>query len=139
MFTKILVPFDGSPHSQRALQTAAELAQLTRSAVHVIYAYEHLPVYLGEPNFPDLLNRVLNEARDILDGAVGQLKNAGIPVTGDVLEGPPAQAILAVTEAEKFDLIVMGSRGLGQLEGLLLGSVSDRVLHHARVPVLITR
>ena len=49
-----------------------------------------------------------------------------------MLEGPPAQA-------EKFDLIVMGSRGLGQLEGLLLGSVSDRVLHQAKIPVMIIR
>ncbi len=139
MFAKILVPFDGSPHSRRALETAAELAQRIGSAVHVVYAYDRLPAYLGEPNMRDLLNRVLTEARHVVEPAVARLQNKGVPVTSDVLEGPPAEAILRVAEAERFDLIVMGSRGLGRLEGLLLGSVSDRVLHHAKVPVLIIR
>ncbi len=132
MFAKILVPCDGSPHSLRALETAAELAQRIGAAVHVVYAYDRLPAYLGEPNMRDLLNRVLTEARHIVEPAVARLQNKGVPVTSDVLEGPPA-------EAERFDLIVMGSRGLGRLEGLLLGSVSDRVLHHAKVPVMIIR
>jgi nucleotide-binding universal stress UspA family protein len=139
MFTKILVPYDGSDHSQRALLVAAELAHCTNAALHVLYAYERLPSYLGEPNFENLLNRVLTWANDIVDNAVAVVENKGIRASSDVLEGPPADAILRVAQAEKFDLIVMGSRGLGQFEGLLLGSVSDRVLHHAHVPVMVVR
>lgn len=57
----------------------------------------------------------------------------------DVLEGPAAEAILRVAEVRKVDLIVMGTRGLGQLKGLLLGSQSQKVLAHAPCPVLLAR
>ena len=139
MFAKILVPYDGSAHSRQALAAAAELARCTKAAVHVIYAYERLPSYLGEPNFDDLLTRVLAWANEIVKGGVDLVLDQGVPATSDILEGPPADAILRVAGAEDFDLIVMGSRGLGQFEGLLLGSVSDRVLHHARIPVMVVR
>jgi nucleotide-binding universal stress UspA family protein len=139
MFAKILVPFDGSAHSQRALTVATDLAHLAASAVHVIYAYDRVPAFLGEPNFKNLLNQALSEACDVVKRAMAQVQDTGIRVTCDVLEGPPDQAILRVAQAEQFDLIVMGSRGMGSLEGLLLGSVSDRVLHHANVPVLVVR
>jgi nucleotide-binding universal stress UspA family protein len=56
-----------------------------------------------------------------------------------VLEGPPAEAILRVAETRACDLIVVGSRGLGELKAVLLGSVSERVLHHSTVPVLIVK
>ena len=139
MFTKILVPFDGSAHSRHALQVAADLARCTQAALRIIYVYDMLPVYLGEPNFDNLLNRVLTEANAIVKEALEQIQAQGVPATGDVLEGPAAEAILRVAEAEKLDLIVIGSRGLGQFEGLLMGSVSDRVLHHAHVPVMVVR
>ncbi len=139
MFGKILVPYDGSPHSQHALEVAAELAGCAKSSVHVVYTYEQLPSYLGEPNMQDLLNRVLQAAGEIVQRGAAVVSTKGIPVTTDVLEGPPAEAVLRAAEAEKCGLIVMGSRGLGQFEGLLMGSVSDRVLHHAKVPVMIVR
>jgi nucleotide-binding universal stress UspA family protein len=139
MFTRILVPYDGSAHSQHALQVAADLAGCTQATVRIIYVYETLPTDLGAPNFDNLLNRVLAEANAIVQNALGLVQSKGIAVTGDVLEGAPAKAILRVAEAEKFDLIVMGSRGLGQFEGLLMGSVSDRVLHHAQIPVMVVR
>jgi nucleotide-binding universal stress UspA family protein len=57
----------------------------------------------------------------------------------EVLEGPPADAILNVAQVRECDLIVMGSRGRGALAGLLLGSVSHRVVAHARMPVMVVR
>jgi len=57
----------------------------------------------------------------------------------EVLEGPPAEAILTVAETRKVDLIVMGTRGLGRLAGLLIGSVSQRVVSQAGCPVLLVR
>ena len=139
MFSKVLVPYDGSPHSQRALIVAAELAHCTQGQLHVVYAFDPLPPDLGEPNYQNLLDRVLAWANEIIAGGKALVKDQGIPISGDVLEGPAAAAILRVAEAEKYDLIVMGSRGLGQFAGLLLGSVSDRVLHHAKVPVMVVR
>jgi nucleotide-binding universal stress UspA family protein len=67
------------------------------------------------------------------------LKADGIVTITEVLEGPPADAILRVAEARNVDLIVMGARGLGSLGSLLLGSVSQKVLAHATCPVMIVR
>jgi nucleotide-binding universal stress UspA family protein len=139
MFTRIPVPYDGSTHCQRALQAAAVLARCANATVHVIYANERSPPYLGGSNFKDPLNRVLMEANEIVKSALAVVQDKGVRATGKVLEGPPAQAILRVAGAEQFDLIVMGSRGLGQTEGLLMGSVSDRVLRQAHVPALVVR
>ena len=139
MFKKILVPYDGSHHSERALETAIHMARNDGAALHVIYAYDKLPDYLGEPNLQEVLNRVLSAARGLMDNAAQQAHDQGIEVTTDVLEGPAAEAILRVAEIENFDLIIMGSRGLGHLKGLLLGSVSERVLRQAKIPVMIMR
>ena len=139
MFKKILVAYDGSPHSQRALQAALDLARGEGSAAHLLYAYDRIPTYLGEPNLQAVTDRIVASAREMVERAAERASAAGVPVTADVLEGPPAEAVLHVAEAEKFDLIVIGSRGLGQLQGLLMGSVSNRVLHHAKIPVLIIR
>jgi nucleotide-binding universal stress UspA family protein len=67
------------------------------------------------------------------------LREAGLEVIVEVLEGPPADAVLRVADIRQCDLIVIGSRGHGTLASLLLGSVSHRVLAHARVPVLVVR
>jgi nucleotide-binding universal stress UspA family protein len=139
MFKKILVPYDGSQHSQRALDVAVELARCTDASLHLVYCYDKIPPFLGEPNFQEAVNRLVLSARELVEGVADRLRASPFPVSTDVLEGPAAEAILSVAEAEQFDLIVMGSRGLGQLQGLLLGSVSDRVMHHAHIPVLVAR
>ena len=139
MFKKILVPYDGSHHSERALETAIHMARSDGASIHVVYAYDKLPDYLGEPNLQEVLNRVLSAARALMDSAAQQAHDQGVAVTSDVLEGPAAEAILRVAEIENFDLIIMGSRGLGHLKGLLLGSVSERVLRQAKIPVMIMR
>jgi nucleotide-binding universal stress UspA family protein len=68
-----------------------------------------------------------------------ELRDSGVDVDTEVLQGPPAEAILRVTEARQADLIVMGTRGHGELTSLLLGSVSHRVLAHTHVPVMVVR
>lgn len=139
MFNKILVAYDGSPHSDRALDAALALAKYAQSELVLVHAHDKIPSYLGDPNFQQAVNRAVIAGRELLETAAKRARAAGVQVMTNVLEGPPAEAILRVAEAEHCDLIVMGSRGLGQLKGLLLGSVSERVLQHAAIPVMIVR
>jgi nucleotide-binding universal stress UspA family protein len=83
--------------------------------------------------------RQIHESRDAAERICKLLQSEGIEAESDVLEGPPADAILNASEAHDIDLIVLGSRGYGQFRGLLLGSVSDRVVHFANRPVLVAR
>jgi nucleotide-binding universal stress UspA family protein len=139
MFQKILVAYDGSPHSERALVTAIEVAKCVGASVTLLNAYDKVPTYLGEPNFQETLNRTVVAARDMMLKVLNQVREQGLTANMNVLEGPAADAILRVADTEHYDLIVMGSRGLGLFQELLLGSVSERVLRHAHIPVLIVR
>ena len=136
-FTNILVAYDGSEHSQRALHKAILVAQCSQARLQVLYAYDKIPPYLGEPNLQHMIDRSVEKAQLTLEQAVQDLKASRLEFHSNILEGPAAEAILRVAELENCDLIVMGSRGLGMVQGLLLGSVSYRVLHHAACPVLI--
>jgi nucleotide-binding universal stress UspA family protein len=139
MFQKILVAYDGSPHSERALATAIDLAKNAGASITLLNAYDKVPDYLGEPNFQEVLNRTVVAARDVTLNVLNKVRAEGLTANMNVLEGPAPDAILRVAETEGHDLIVMGSRGRGLFKELLLGSVSERVLHHAKIPVLIVR
>ncbi len=139
MFNRILVAVDASPASQRAVECARKMAKLTGAQVLVVHAYPKIPEYLGEPNLSQTIARHLERAHELVDPIVEQLKQEGIEAIPEVLEGPPADAILRVADAREVDLIVMGARGLGSVASLLLGSVSQKVLAHATCPVMVVR
>ena len=139
MFKTILLAVDGSEHSKRATELAASMAQIMRSDLWIVSAFEPVPAYLGAPIWQQALAKTIKIADDAIAEA---LKIVGIipgEIKTDVVEGPAAEAILQVAETRKPDLIVMGSRGLGRLAGLLLGSQSQKVVQHASCPVLIVR
>jgi nucleotide-binding universal stress UspA family protein len=139
MFDKILLATDGSPDAQEALNYARDLALRDASTVIVVHAFEPVPTYLGDPVEGRVLARHVASGEEVAREAAGRLREAGMEVIVEVLEGPPADAILNVARVRACDLIVMGSRGHGALASLLLGSVSHRVLAHARVPVMVVR
>ena len=139
MFNKILLATDGSPDAQQALTYACDLALRDSAGVIVVHAFEPVPTYLGDPVEGRVLARHVSAGEEVAEEAAAKLREAGVQVIVEVLEGPPADAILNVAEVRDCDLIVMGSRGHGALASLLLGSVSHRVLAHARVPVMIVR
>lgn len=140
MFDKILLAVDGSDHALRAAKQAAELARSIKpSEIHVVVAYEPIPIYLGEPNMQIAITSRKGEAEKILETAMKEVGEVPCNVHSGILEGNPAEAILEVANTSKCDLIVMGSRGLGRLAGLLLGSTSQKVVAHAPCPVLIVR
>jgi nucleotide-binding universal stress UspA family protein len=136
-FTNILVAFDGSEHSRRALDTALKIAQCSHCPIKIVYAFDKVPAILGDEETEHFIERVMNRGREILAEAAQRVQGTGVECSMDNAEGPAAEAILRVAQLEASDLIVIGSRGLSMLQGILLGSVSYRVLHHATVPVLV--
>jgi nucleotide-binding universal stress UspA family protein len=140
MFDKILLAVDGSEHALHAARTAADLARtMNAKEFRIVVAYDFIPPYLGEPNMQFAINARLEDAKSILENAVKEVGKLPCDVHTELIEGSPAQAIIDVATTRKSDIIVMGSRGLGTLAGLLLGSTSQKVVSHASCPVLIIR
>ena len=140
MFKRILLAVDGSEHAARAAKVAAELAQCIKaSELRILVAYDPIPPYLGEPNLQAVISARLKDAQGVLQDAVKAVDNPEIDIHTEIVEGNPAEIIIDVAETRHSDVIVMGSRGLGKLAGLLLGSTSQKVVSHAPCPVLIVR
>lgn len=136
MFRKILVPIDESHHARRAVDSAVDLAQRYDSSVCLLHAFPHVSDHLGAPIYDMHLQRAMMKGRELLDALYEEFAQK-IPIETQLIEGPPAPAIIKVADAEHFDLIVIGSRGHGQVVNLLLGSVSSAVTQKAHCPVLV--
>ena len=146
MFSKILYCTDGSDSAVKAGTVAAEMARKFGAALTVLHVF-HPPAYIY-PAFDGagfVIDPVDAEkfAREVKDGVAMRplraLSDKGVNAEVRQETGYPADVIVQLADEEKFDLIIMGSRGLGGLKSLVLGSVSDRVVHHAHCPVLIVR
>jgi len=140
MFEKVLLAVDGSDHALHAARLAADLARSMKSKeFRVVVAYDSIPPYLGEPNMQYAIAARMKEAQSILQAAVEAVGNVTAEIHTELIEGSSADAIINVAVTRASDVIVMGSRGLGTLAGLLLGSTSQKVVSHAPCPVLIVR
>ncbi|HSO13958.1 MAG TPA: universal stress protein [Anaerolineales bacterium] len=140
MFESILLAVDGSEHGYNAAQMAADLARAMKSEkLRIVVSYGRIPPYLGEPNLQHAIDARLNEARGILQKTVEIVGDVPAEIHTELIEGDAAESIIEVAETRNSSLIVMGSRGLGRLAGLVLGSTSQKVVSHAPCPVLIVR
>jgi nucleotide-binding universal stress UspA family protein len=140
MFERILLAVDGSEHGYKAARTAADLARAMNSErLRIVVVFEKIPVYLGEPNLQKAIDTRLVEAQAILQKAVEVVGDVPAEVHTELIEGDAAESIIEVARTRNSDVIVMGSRGLGRLAGLVLGSTSQKVVGHALCPVLIVR
>ncbi|HEX9235496.1 MAG TPA: universal stress protein [Actinomycetota bacterium] len=136
-FKRILLAVDGSEPSNRAVALTADLAEQTEAEVLVVHVYEREPAKFGA--FP---LETGEDAGEILDDAVRILKDRGISARGELRTGIFGRAArIILEEANDFDagLVVLGSRGLSDLAGLVLGSVTHKVLHVTHCPVLVVR
>ena len=137
MFKHILVAIDGSTYSQQALPTAIEVSRKFGSDVIVLHVSEHDSGRAAAYS----LETPADAARLVAD-AVKVIRDAGITANGelrDMAPGHVAKAIVETATAKNIDLIVMGSRGLSDVQGLLLGSVTHKVIQMAKIPVLVNR
>jgi len=140
MFERILLAVDGSEHAERAAKVAAEMGKCVKAAeLRVVVVYDPIPSYLGEPNLQLAIDSRLDQAQEILQKAMDTIDKSQLDVHAELIEGDSAEAIIEVARTRNSDVIVMGSRGLGRLAGLVLGSTSQKVVSHAPCPVLIVR
>lgn len=136
LFDTIVLGYDGSEHSKKAVGLARALARAHDATIVVVHAFPHVPRVIV-PSRDDSYE--IHDAHALAEGLAQQLKLEGLRAEADVLEGPAAEAILNAADAHHADLIIVGSRGLGQFKGLLIGSQSNRVVQYATVPVLVAR
>ena len=143
--TKILLATDASEEAALAARIATDIADKTDSELHVVLVgLSAAYVGMGPPEIADIpapRQRELNEeAQRLLDAQVEQIKaHGGTVAQAHLRVGRPDEQIVALAEEIGAGLIVMGSRGLGGIRRLLMGSVSDSVVRHAHCPVLIVR
>ena len=144
MFSKILVGLDGSEYSLKALDFAIDLARKYGSQlilVHVVMRqiYAINPPEAGILASTAIVRELEAEGKVILAKGEEIVKAQGLPVETRLRHGVPAEELLHAAADEKVDLITLGSRGLSQVKAFFLGSVSDKVSHHAKCPTLIVR
>jgi nucleotide-binding universal stress UspA family protein len=144
--TKILVPLDGSTYADKALKYAVEIAKkfnATLTLVHVIVEPPPLVSGAAAPEaipFLPQMHTVREElGKKILAKGEETVKSMGLQADTVLESGHPSEIIINTAKNRGIDLIVVGSRGVGGIKGFFLGSVSDKVSHHAPCPVLIVR
>ena len=142
-FGKIVVATDGSTYGQHAVDIAIDLAKRYGSLLSIVSVAPLVPIGVNtsEPWVPKVgPDRETEHYRAVLKASVERAEAAGLSTaTGVLLEGVVVDEILAHVERSGVDLLVLGSRGLSTAKRLLLGSVSDALLHHLKVPVLVVR
>ena len=134
---KMLLATDGSDDAALAARAAVDIARKTGPELHVVHAWHSVP----STRFESYIHAQLKqEAREVLAEQVERIKGDGANVAeAHLREGPAVDEILDLAKEVGADLIVIGSRGLGPVKRVVLGSVSEGVVHHATRPVLVLR
>ncbi len=155
MFENILVPLDGSENSAKALENAIQIAKRFGGKLTLFHAYVASvqpvmlpePAALGAPMIPVLtaaeISRVADVAKNagsrIVDDGKAKASSEGVEAEVLLVEGHAVQEIVRAAEEGKYDLVVVGARGVSRIKELFLGSVTDGVVHHAKCPVLVVK
>ncbi|WP_135854211.1 universal stress protein [Halorussus salinus] len=139
MYDRILVPTDGSGPADRAFEQALDLAATYDAALHLLYVVD-VSSLAGEFDAVTVVEHLERSGRETVRGLRKRAEEAGVEeVTTKVVEGTPYRTILDYADDEEIDLVVMGTHGRTGLDRYLLGSVTERVVRTADVPVLTVR
>jgi nucleotide-binding universal stress UspA family protein len=139
VFERILLAVDESAYSRQAVPVAVDIAKKSGGEIIVFHVREHA-AYSGVPGTWEVESK--EKAHGLVDGLKQEIEAAGVPARAEVrrrLAGRVAQAILDAADEHEADLVVMGSRGVSDLRGLLLGSVTHKVLQLSDRAVLVAR
>ena len=150
LIKKILVPLDGSEHSKKALDYALDIAEKYSASINLLTVAQPIVVtesmFSTQPMMPPestvmYVNEIETAHKKILQNAYKKAKEAKpeIKISKQLENGRPADRIIEIANTQNFDLIVMGSRGIGGIKEFFLGSVSDRVADRAHCPVLLVK
>jgi nucleotide-binding universal stress UspA family protein len=145
MFSRIVVGTDGSETAKEAVRQAIDLARQVGASLDVVSAYEPVPqsrLREERQQVPQDLEHTVTPREDVdatLAEAAKEIEESGVEVKAFARQGDPADAIIDVAEEEKADLIIVGNKGMTGAKRFLLGSVPNKISHHAPCSVLIVR
>lgn len=145
MFNKIEVPLDGSEYADKALEIAIDLAKKYTSSIVLIHVIPTTSTLITSPEgtssqlLMNLNSELEQSGKKILEDGEKKVQDGGVPVTIVLEHGNISDSIISVANKEKTDLIVIGERGLGSVARFFLGSIANKVSHHANCPVLIVK
>jgi len=142
LYRKILLATDGSESARKATDDAVELSHLSGAKIYAVSVIDR-STYSSVPEDLEWEEAMYDRFRELSEEALSYVektaKNAGLEVESVLLEGHPAEEIVNFAEKNGMDLIVIGSLGKSRVERFLIGSVSEKVVRNAKVPVLVVR
>jgi nucleotide-binding universal stress UspA family protein len=135
----ILVGTDGSDSAWRALEWAKDIARMRDATVTVVCAFDSPKSFRkrGSLYLEEARSSLEEEAKEIVAEAVEELNQSGIEADGVAFEGEPDDAILGQADASEADIIIIGRGGREGVKDYLMGSVAERVIRHAEIPVFV--
>ena len=140
---KLLVPIDASDSARRALDYALRLAKENGPMeLHIVNAHEE-PIVFGEMaahvDMEKLRSAQNQHSEKLIAPAVAKAKSAGLKASSEVLTGDIAQSVAGCAERTGCDAIVVGTRGMGALGNLVMGSVATKIVHATKLPVILVK
>ncbi|KPN30622.1 universal stress protein [Halolamina pelagica] len=139
MYDDILVPTDGSPAATTAIEHAVSLAETYDATIHALYVVDASAFSSIESGSELVIDALEEEGQRAVEEVVDAAETAGVEVETHVVSGTAYRRILDYVDSEGVDLVVMGTHGRSGVERFLLGSVTERVVRTADVPVLTIR
>jgi nucleotide-binding universal stress UspA family protein len=143
---KILVAFDGSPHSKQALEWAIDLSRNSKGSVVVVYVFEPINIMSiydakggSDMTMKEAVKELKERGQETLEEAKTICVRRGAEVKTELLQGNIAETIIQYAKKEQIDLIIAGTKGRGEVEGLLMGSVTRSLVSLAHIPVLVVK
>jgi nucleotide-binding universal stress UspA family protein len=136
---RILIATDGSEGAGYALDEGFSLAADLEAEALVVYVRPSPSSFMGAPYYQDVVTEGAERARGVITDAKLRAMRFAVEVDYEVVEGDPVEGVLELARSRDVDLIVVGSRGLGAVKSLVLGSVSSAILHGADRPVLVSK
>ena len=138
-FKKILVPVDGSKHALLAKHKAAGIAVSMNAEIVLVNVTGGIPSIIGGHAREEIKEEMRVEAEKIFQQYIPEIEEHGVKYSTRITHGRPFDAICETAEEDGCDLICIGTRGLGEVEGMLLGSVTAVLIAHCKIPILVIR